>query len=209
MSDEAILADVEKYYSDKVRAHGATAKGVDWNSPESQQLRFDKLLTVCSDVPDTIDILDYGCGYGALADTVASRWKNFRYTGFDLSEEMLQQARKLHPDPRCSFVREVSQLSSAEFSVASGIFNVRLNTPADKWETYMHSTIADMARLSSRGFSFNALSAYSDADKKRSDLYYADPLYWFDHVKRNYSRHVALLHDYPLYEFTLVVRLDQ
>jgi hypothetical protein len=39
-------------------------------------------------------------------------------------------------------------------------------------------------------------------------LYYADPCAIFDLCKRRYSRNVALLHDYGLYEFTIVVRKD-
>ena len=59
---------------------------------------------------------------------------------------------------------------------------------------------------SSRGFAFNCLTSYSDADKMRDDLYYADPCKLFDRCKRRYSRRVALLHDYGLWEFTILVR---
>jgi hypothetical protein len=41
----------------------------------------------------------------------------------------------------------------------------------------------------------------------RADLYYADPLFFFEHCRQRFSRRVALLHDYPLYEFTILVRL--
>jgi hypothetical protein len=37
-------------------------------------------------------------------------------------------------------------------------------------------------------------------------LYYADPRVLFDHCKTRYSKNVALLHDYGLYEFTILVR---
>ncbi|MGH6609130.1 MAG: class I SAM-dependent methyltransferase, partial [Burkholderiaceae bacterium] len=57
-----------------------------------------------------------------------------------------------------------------------------------------------------RGFAFNSLTVYSDPDKKRADLYYADPCALFDRCKRLYSRNVALLHDYDLYDFTILVR---
>ena len=56
------------------------------------------------------------------------------------------------------------------------------------------------------GFGFNVLTLYSDADKRRADLYYADPLELFTHCRLTFSRFVTLLHDYPLYEFTLLVR---
>jgi hypothetical protein len=41
----------------------------------------------------------------------------------------------------------------------------------------------------------------------RDHLYYADPGEFFEICKRVYSRNVALLHDYGLYEFTILVRL--
>ena len=40
-------------------------------------------------------------------------------------------------------------------------------------------------------------------------LYYADPGRLFDLCKRRYSRNIALLHDYGLYEFTILVRKTQ
>ena len=40
----------------------------------------------------------------------------------------------------------------------------------------------------------------------RLDLYYADPCALFDYCKRSFSRNVALLHDYEIYDFTLLVR---
>jgi hypothetical protein len=65
----------------------------------------------------------------------------------------------------------------------------------------------DMMNISSgAGFSFNCLTSYSDADRMRGDLFYANPLDLFDLCKRRYSRQVALLHDYELYEFTMIVR---
>ena len=43
----------------------------------------------------------------------------------------------------------------------------------------------------------------------RPDLYYADPCFLFDYCQRRYSRWVAVLHDYGLYEFTIVVRKEE
>ena len=40
----------------------------------------------------------------------------------------------------------------------------------------------------------------------RPDLYYADPGLFFDDCKRRFSRNVAILHDYDLYDFTVIVR---
>ena len=42
-AEAALLREVERYYSDRVRQFGATARGADWNSTESQELRFTQL----------------------------------------------------------------------------------------------------------------------------------------------------------------------
>ena len=67
MSYDRIRESVQQYYGEKIKAHGATAQGVDWNSPESQRLRFVQLLKLV-DRSRCFTINDYGCGYGALAD---------------------------------------------------------------------------------------------------------------------------------------------
>jgi SAM-dependent methyltransferase len=199
-----VLDAVQRYYSEKVVAHGPTAKGVDWNDTVSQELRFEQLLKVVDrSAPFTIN--DYGSGYGALADHLGRRGYDCTYTGFDISDEMLGQARTLHGD---RFVGRDEDLQPADYTVASGIFNVKLDAPLDEWEAHVFRTLARLDELSTRGFAFNMLTSYSDADRMRADLYYADPLVVFDHCKRTFSRWVALLHDYGLYEFTLLVRKE-
>ena len=206
MSSSEILSSVNKYYSGRVKEFGATPRGVDWNSSESQVLRFDRLLAVV-DSSEPFSIIDYGCGYGALVDHLEMQGRTFEYRGFDISESMIESAKAQHGARKyCEFVSDLSRLRPADYAVASGIFNVRLQTPDDAWLKYMLETIDTMARLSTRGFAFNVLTLYSDPEKRRPDLYYADPLFLFDHCKRNISRFVSLLHDYPLYEFTLLVR---
>ena len=46
MVDASTRERVADYYSEKVRQHGETAQGVDWNSTESQKTRFDQLLGI-------------------------------------------------------------------------------------------------------------------------------------------------------------------
>jgi SAM-dependent methyltransferase len=197
---------VGQYYTEKVRTYGPTPRGVDWNSPESQVLRFEQVLRVC-DVDATFSINDYGCGYGALLDYLVERGYSFQYRGFDVSEQMITEAEKLHKGSiNCDFFRDESYLTVADYTVASGVFNVKLLTTDDDWERYLLRTLERIAQLSSRGFAFNVLTKYSDRDRMRSDLYYADPVFLFDYCKRKFSRFVSLLHDYPLYEFTIIVR---
>jgi SAM-dependent methyltransferase len=209
MANERIISDVSAYYSGKVRAHGATARGVDWNSTESQELRFRELLRVCEGVAQPLSLNDFGCGYGGLHDHLQRAGIAADYRGFDISEAMLEEARRQHPAlAPAAFVASADALPTADVTVASGIFNVKLETATADWERYVAATIAELARLSRRGFAFNMLTSYSDRDRMRDDLYYGDPRYYFDLCKREYSRWVALLHDYGLYEFTIIVRLE-
>lgn len=208
MAHEEILRGVERYYSGRLAEHGATPRGVDWNSPASQRLRFAQLLKVCGTPSGVVSVLDFGCGYGALMDELSATGWTFRYQGFDVSDAMIQAARARYAgDARARFASDVGELDVADYVVASGIFNVRLRTPDAAWEAYMRDTLDQMADRAARGFAFNVLTSYSDPDRRRSDLYYADPERWFAYCRQRFSRYVALLHNYPLYEFTMLVNV--
>lgn len=206
MTFEKVLESVEQYYHQKIETHGPTPRGVDWNSPASQRQRFAQLLKLCDpDQPFTIN--DYGCGYGAFASYLIEQGYAFQYRGYDISARMIEEAKNLHAgNASAQFFSNESLLSAADYTVASGIFNVRLDTNAREWQEYVLHTLDKIAGVSTKGFAFNVLTSYSDPEFMRSDLYYADPLFLFDHCKRHYSRFVSLLHDYPLYEFTILVR---
>lgn len=206
MSIDHILTSTESYYSKKIKTYGATAQGVDWNSSDSQQLRFEQLLRVCN-LHQPFTINDYGCGYGALADYLHGMGASFQYYGFDISPNMISHAELLHQDQKdVSFVIEESALPVANYTLASGIFNVKQDNNDKEWREYIYYLLHRMHSLSTDGFAFNVLTSYSDVDRMRPDLFYADPLQLFDYCKKHFSRFVALLHDYPLYEFTLLIR---
>jgi SAM-dependent methyltransferase len=207
MSGE-IREGVARYYSGRLAEHGPTPAGVDWNSADSQELRFRELLRLC-DTSEPFSLNDYGCGYGALLSHLQSLGHRFEYCGADLSADMVAAAREAHgTPPGVRWLTDPAELSEADYTVASGIFNVKGDVPDAAWRAYMEETVDHIARLSRRGFAFNVLTLYSDEDKRRPDLHYADPLYWFDRCKRHYARKVALLHDSPLWEFTILVRRD-
>ena len=210
MTDPNLIASVERYYTDKVRTHGATPEGVDWNGAHSQEIRFAQLLAVADGIDGELSVIDYGCGYGALVETLAARGTPFRYQGYDVSAAMIEEARtRFGADDRVTFTDDGAALEPADVTVASGIFNVRLETPEDEWKRYVADTLDRMVELSRRGIAFNALTSHSDPDRMRDYLHYADPASLLDTCLRRYSRDVALRHDYELYEFTVVVRLGR
>lgn len=208
-SDEAlkeIRENVTAYYSAKVLQFGASAQGVDWRDESSQHERFQQLFLAAGPV-ETGTILDYGCGYGALLDFVRNLPGALTYRGFDWSSAMIEEAKKQHPDV-VSFFSNESQLEKVDFVFASGIFNVSLSADQGNFFQYIIETLHQLDRLSKTGFAFNMLTFYSDKEKMREDLYYADPAIVFDYCMKNFSRTARLLHGYGLYEFTIGVRKD-
>lgn len=205
-SENMILRTIDDYYSSKIIAHGECPRGVDWNGEESQHLRFQQLLKVVQ-VEGDFSIIDVGCGYGALIDYLRKSFKKFKYTGIDISEQMITAARSRYgQDDSTQFHVSSNSPTHADYSVASGIFNVRLKHDEDDWWSYLTTTLNQLNETSGKGFSFNCLTKYSDAEKMRDYLYYADPCKLFDWCKTRYSKQVAVLHDYGLYEFTILVR---
>ena len=201
-----IYTEVAEYYSEKLAAHGETAQGVDWNGEQGQNLRFEQLYKLI-DARLQFSINDLGCGYGALYSFVADRQASFNYTGIDIAENMILAAKQRYKESaNANFIVSNEPDKVADYSVASGIFNVRFNRLDGEWDAYIEETLDLLDRTSLRGFAFNCLTSYSDAEKMRENLYYADPCKLFDFCKRRYSKDVALLHDYGLYEFTIIVR---
>ena len=201
-----LLTEVAEYYSSKLAKYGQTPRGVDWNGEESQTRRFEQLSNIIN-TSDPFSVNDLGCGYGAFYDFLAHRYELFSYSGIDVSVDMIRAAELRYQNRgQACFVLSSDPERVSDYGVASGIFNVRLDRPDDEWRSYLEGTLDVLDRTSRFGFAFNCLTSYSDADKMRDYLYYANPCVLFDLCKRRYSRNVALLHDYGLYEFTILVR---
>jgi len=204
MNIKNILDEIDCYYTQKIEEFGPVPQGVDWNSEHGQLLRFQKLCNILDgDVEYSLN--DVGCGYGSLLK-IAMTDKLKKYNGFDLSDKMIEIARKNYmQNSKVSFYRgEINEI--ADYSIASGIFNVKFENKESDWLEYIFKTLDKMNHFSSKGFSFNFLTSYSDAHRKRNDLYYADPCMIFDYCLRKFSRKVSLLHDYDLFEFTILVK---
>jgi SAM-dependent methyltransferase len=200
-----LLDDVAQYYAGRLREFGATPAGVDWRDEASQRTRFEQLLKAIEDGGESV--LDLGCGYGALLGFLREQRFPGTYHGLDVVPEMIAAAKARHSDDaRASFAVGSLPGRAADYVLASGIFNVRRRRGDPEWQDYVEATLAEMDRAARHGFAFNCLTSYSDPERMRDDLYYGDPCHYFDLCKRCYSRDVALLHDYGLWEFTIIVR---
>ncbi|MFB9265925.1 class I SAM-dependent methyltransferase [Bradyrhizobium erythrophlei] len=204
-----ILTEVAQYYSAKLEAHGATPQGVDWNGSESHHLRHRQFLRLLADSRHS-SVIDLGCGFGDFLRFLRDNGHPGHFIGYDVAPSMIEKARKLHGEgeDRCWRVGAEPN-ETADFAIASGIFNVKGDVPNETWISYVQQTLDVLARAGRRGFGFNILSLSSDPDRRRSNLFYADPAQMLSHCISRYGRSIALLQDYGLYEFTVLVRHTQ
>ena len=194
------------FRSEKFHNFGTTSKGVDWKDEASQRLRFIQLARLFDDV-ETGTLLDFGCGYGAFHEYLNVQKPDMRYHGYDISAEMLQAAAShYHRLGKYVWLSHLRETDKFDYLIASGVFNVRLEHDDAEWTQYIEDTLASFDRLTTRGFAFNMLTTYSDIEKRAAHLYFADPARYFSLCKQKYAPYVTLIHDYPLYEFTLLVK---
>jgi SAM-dependent methyltransferase len=202
---DSIRSEVAAYYSSKLATYGPTSQGVDWNGRASHDMRHRQFLRLLGDNRGA-SVLDLGCGFGDFCRFLRGEGFHGPFIGYDVAASMIAEASRLYGEADCRWQVGAEPSESADFAVASGIFNVKGDVPTDAWVCYVHNTIDILARAGLRGFGFNVLSLSSDPDRRAANLYYADPGETLSYCLRRYGRSAALLQDYGLYEFTLIVR---
>jgi SAM-dependent methyltransferase len=204
---DAVRADIAAYYSAKIMKFGATPPGVDWSCQPTQELRFVQILKLC-DFGSAFSLNDVGCGYGALIAYLDRRHFDCAvdYAGVDLSQAMIRRARRLWRRPNVLFSQGHCSPRIADYSVASGIFNVQLNQPRSSWERFIAETLDQMYRTSRRGFAVNFVKAPAGCNPECSGLYSTEPQRWARYCAEQFGAITEILESYGLREFTLIVR---
>lgn len=85
------------------------------NLEESQIHMIDDVIAKL-DIKDGDNILDFGCGWGCVANYILSKFPNVRFTGLNLSHEQCEYIRSKMQDPE-------SYLSSGRFTLYEGDLN--------------------------------------------------------------------------------------
>ncbi|WP_156382187.1 MULTISPECIES: class I SAM-dependent methyltransferase [unclassified Aureimonas] len=201
-----MLSKVAAYYAGRLAEHGATPQGVDWNGQVGQDLRHQQFLRMIED--PSASVVDLGCGFGDFLRFLRDRGHSGDFIGYDVASEMIERAHQLYGEgaDRRWVVGTTPEPGSVDYAVASGIFNVRGDVSLNTWDKYFQNTIMALSRTARRGFAFNVLSLSSDPERRRSNLYYADPVQTLSWCLSQFGRRVALLQDYGLYEFTMIIR---
>ncbi len=202
----AMLEPVAEKFRRRLAKFGAEPRGVYWNDREGQLLRFEVLMGVVDLEGGGISVNDLGCGYGAFFDYLEDQplLEGGRYFGYDICDDMVKTARQRISDPRAFLQHSLVATRDADYSFASGTYNLRMGTGEAAWMDFVKASLADQWAKSRKGMAFNMLSCYRR--KREPALYYADPAPYFDFCMRVLSPQVTLLHDYPLVEWTIYVR---
>lgn len=204
-----LYQDIERYYTRKILTHGPTPAGVDWPCVPTQELRFVQLLKLC-DTSAPCSLNDLGCGYGALLALLARRFRGRKidYLGVDLSAAMIDRARQLWARrAHTEFAVGSQPPRVADYTLASGIFNVKLQQTRRQWARFVRATLDQMHAASRKGFAVNFLAPLPRGIEGAPELYRVAPGVWRRHCEQAFGAQVTVLQDYGMREYTLLVRL--
>lgn len=197
----SVREQIAALYDDRLDETGDDVGTVGWGSRADQALRFALLLRDV-DVRGR-RVLDVGCGLGDLVahlDAVTSG--DFDYTGIDIATRLVDRARELRGGDRRRFlVAELADLGDEQFDVVLCSGALTVETGAN--EVYARAAMSRMFAVSSDVVAVNFLSSYVDFEAPKN--HHFDPSELFRFAK-TLTPYVALLHDYPLWEFTLQLR---
>lgn len=203
-ASDARRQEVVAHYERQLKQHGATARGMDWKDSDSQRLRFE-VLCVELDLAGA-SVHDVGAGAGHFYDYLLERELDVRYSGSDLSKEMVEAARLRHPGASFELrdVLDAENSARYEFVFCSGLFHVKLDCPDVAWKSFVERAVTRMYEMSSVAISFNMMS--DRVDFRADGLFYSDPDEMSAFCRNQLGPNVEVYCDYPLYEYTIHVR---
>lgn len=196
------FSNISAYYEELIRKYGHDSRACDYGRAESQAIKF----AVLSDVLDLTgkSLLDVGCGFADYCHYLRDRFGNVRYAGLDITEGMINEAKKINSelDLQCGNILEWDSAESFDVVTANGIFYLISDNPKEK----MQEIILSMYARANMAVAFNSLSIW--APEKEEGEFYADPLVTMAFCK-TITPWVTLRHDYHSRDFTIYMYRDR
>ena len=187
-------------YNERYKKFGRDIRTVGWGNDRDQILRFEVLFRGLD--PRGKTILDVGCGLGDLVPYLERRTDgDFKYIGIDVASKLVEDARAVHDKPNCTFYTGdifSVELPQVDISVLSGALSLK----RDGIEVYARDTLKEMVRLSREAAALNFLTSYVDFEAAHNQHYRPETVFSWAKVL---AKRVNVIHDYPLYEFTIQV----
>jgi SAM-dependent methyltransferase len=203
-----------EYYEGLLEKHGESYLALDWNSPESQRLRFKVLkeIFVYGRKSTGISVLDVGCGFGDFygflkAEGVIHR-NRISYTGYDIAPRILEVARRKYPDARFELkdVLEDRRVPKFDYVFCSGALTLRTSEKDEHFD-FVKEMLFRMYDLCSCGVAVNflsegALPISSPEDTNSGRYFFFKPEEIVNFVRFVCNRFI-LRHDYHAGDFTV------
>lgn len=196
-----------QHYEKCFQRHGPTAQGVDWPNAADALLRHKIMAELWeSKSVNPLSIVDVGCGYGAFLGYLLANSKQAArgYSGIDLSEPMLEWARKAYPSHTFTcqdILKTPFNDNQFEYGVMNGVLTEKLSLSFEHMEAFAHQIIKALFQTCKRGIAFNVMSSH--VDWQRDDLFHLPLDRLADFLTKNCSRHWQIRQDYGLYEYTV------
>ena len=185
--------DNDKFYTSALKQYGKSAKGVNWNSKESQEIRFKTILELLPEDLSNYNIGDAGCGFGDFyAYMIMHNKKPKKYLGIDSISEMCTIAKTQTKSEILHLDICKNELPTQDYYVCSGALNTLTS-----FESYLF--IQNCYKSSKNGFVFNVL--FGD---KESQTYNYMSNYHVEKIAKDLGvKNVVFRDDYLLHDITV------
>jgi SAM-dependent methyltransferase len=200
--------EIVRHYEACLRQHGDTHKGVDWPNERDADIRYQIMLDVIREAPDTsVSLLDFGCGTSHLYEYMQrNAYTQIAYSGLDISPAYIKlaQAKFPHITYYClDILDDAGAIPEVDYVVMNGVFTEKRGLSFEEMWTYCQRMLTSIFPRVKRGLAFNVMS--KQVDWERTDLFHLsmDTLAAF--LTEHISRHWVFRHEYGLYEYTIYV----
>ena len=187
----------QMFYENAIKRYGCTARGLNWNSKNSQHTRFDVIHALLEGHLPSSKIVDAGCGFGDLYLFLQQKGSLPRkYIGYDMLQEALFVA---HKRTKQHFVHKDilnDELELADFYIASGSMNI-----LNRFETFLF--IRRCFEASKKGFVFNLLKG----EEKQGHFNYFLP-HEIEAYASDFAYSIEIYDDYMEGDFTVFLKKE-
>ena len=128
--------------------------------------------------------------------------KNIKYTGIDISENMIKVSKVRYPKNNyiCGDILiDQNIVPKADYIIINGLFTQKGKNTNKGMKIFMKKIITILYKKASRGIAFNCMSP--NVDWKNNKNFYLDFNYLFNLINK-LSKNFVVVHNYGLYEYT-------
>jgi SAM-dependent methyltransferase len=199
------LRPIVRAYDSYLARRAEDARRVGWRDSESQSRKFAEICELFAADDTSFSVYDLGCGLANMYEFLKDRHPQARYTGCDIHEGMITNARSRNPsiELECRDIRRSPPKKRYDYVTASGTFNLRLKNDRGQWSAYTASMLRIMYRIARRGIAVGFLSSFASQKERRE--YHADPSVVLSYAQRHLSPLAEIRHSQSPGHFALFV----